>query len=173
MNKKSFILVVCFFTVCLVSDAQVKKVYGYKQASIPGNIIGPGDNDIPEKNGTKQQDQKQNYNYWFYLSMPKANKITITGLWIDGKQYEIKSESIASLPVMKIINTGLEKNDTTIMVPRTTNKILLVYPAAAKTVSSKLKLAAANELVIRYTWKGSVRYVTMKKIKELAPDVRV
>lgn len=173
MSKNIFILLFCLFTIYMVSHAQVKKVYAYKQASIPGNIIGPGDDDIVEKNGTKQREKKQNFNYWFYLSIPRKENVNITGLWIDGKQYEIKSESISNLPVKKIVNTGLEKNDTTIMVPVTINKIVLVYPGAAKSVGSKLKLAGTNELVIRYTWKGNIRYATIRKIKELAPDVRV
>ena len=173
MNKKLLILFICLFTVSLVSYAQVKKVYAYKQASIPGAIIGSGENDIEEKNAAKSREQKQNYNYWFYLSIPKKEKVTITGLWIDGKQYEIKSEAITDLPVKKIVYTGLEKNDTTIMVPVTINKVLLVHPAAIKAAGTKLKLAATNELVIRYTWKGKIHYTTIKKIKELDPDVRV
>ena len=173
MNKKIFILLICFFTVYLVSYAQVKKVYAYKQASIPGNIIGSGENDIEEKKGTKQRKQTQNFNYWFYLSIPKKEKVTITGLWIDGKQYDIKSENITDLPVKKIVYTGLEKNDTTIMVPVITNKVILVYPGGIKSAGTRLKLAGANELVIRYTWKGGIHYTTIRKIRELAPDVRV
>jgi hypothetical protein len=156
----------------MISYAQVKKVYAYKQASIPGNIIGSGENDVEKKNGTKQE-QKQNFNYWFYLSIPEKEKVNITGLWIDGKQYDIKSETINDLPVKKIVYTGLEKNDTTIMVPVTTNKVLLVYPGSIKPGGAKLKLAAAHELVIRYTWKGKVQYAWTRKIKELHPDVRV
>ena len=173
MSKKLLILLICLFAVYLASFAQVKKVYAYKQASIPGNIIGSGENDIEEKNGTKQKEQKQNFNYWFYLSIPKKDKVTITGLWIEGRQYEIKSETITNLPVKKIVSTGLEKNDTTIMVPAITNKVVLVYPGGVKPAGTKLKLAGINELVIRYTWKGGIHYTTIRKIKELAPDVRV
>lgn len=157
----------------MISHAQVKKVYAYKQASIRGNTIGSGENDIEEKSGTKQREQKQNFNYWFYLSIPKKEKVNITGLWIDGKQYDLKSETINDLPVKKIVYTGLEKNDTTIMVPVTANKVILVYPGGIKPAGAKLKLAAANELVIRYTWKGKVQYASARKIKELNPDVRV
>jgi len=175
MNKEIYILILYVFAFTTNSAAQVKKVYAYKQASIPGNIISTDDNDIKEKNGAKQTEPKQNFNYWFYVTIPNNQKVTITGLWIDGQQFAIKSETVTNLPVKKIINTGLEKNDTTTMVPLTGNKVLLIYPGAQKTGDSKyaLNFARQNELVIRYTWKGKIHYSTVKKIKELTPDVRV
>jgi len=60
-------------------------------------------------------------------------------------------------------------------VPATKNKIILVYPSGeSKMDDSKyaLNLARLNELVIRYTWKNKTYYTTMKKLKELNPDVR-
>ena len=175
MSQKRAILFICLFAVSLCGYTQVKKVYAYKQASIPGNIIGPDETDIKEKNGGKQAEKKQNFNYWFYLSIPKKEKVSITGLWIDHQQYEIKLETVTDLPVKKIIYTGLEKNDTIIMAPVSANKTILVYPASIKTNDSKYasNLGKTNELVIRYTWKGKTYYTTIKKIKELTPDVRV
>jgi hypothetical protein len=163
------------FVISVSSFAQVKKVYAYKQATISGNIIANDENDIKENNGSKPTERKQNFNYWFYLSIPKKEKVTITGLWIDGKQYKIKQDSISDLPVKKIIYTGLQKNDTIIMAPVTSNKVILVYPEAEEKNNSKyaLKYTKANELVIRYTWKNKTYYTSIKKIKELIPDVRV
>jgi len=60
-------------------------------------------------------------------------------------------------------------------VPVTKNKIILIYPSGeSKTDDSKhaLNLARLNELVVRYTWKNKIYYTTMKKLKELNPDVR-
>ena len=175
MNKRIFIVSTFLFAISVSCFSQVKKVYAFKQASVPGNIIANNENDIKENNGTKQAERKQNFNYWFYLSIPKKEKVTITGLWIDGKQYEIKQDSITDLPVKKIIYTGLQKNDTIIMAPVTSNKVILVYPGGVKKDDSKyaLNFARTNELVIRYTWKGKTHYTTIKKIKELTPDVRV
>jgi len=176
MNKNIFIPV--FLLIIIISGftqvkPPVKKVYGYKQASIPGILPDYSEeNDINPSGKTKP---KQNYNYWFYLEFPKAEKITITGLWISGIRYDIKSETITDLPVRKIIFTGMEKNDTTIMVPVTKNKIILIYPSGeSKTDDSKyaLNLARQNELVVRYVWKNKTYYTTMKKLKELDPDVR-
>ena len=169
MKKKLLIPFIFLFVIPTSAIAQVKKVYAYKQASIPGILPAFEEND-----GTRKAERKQNYNYWFYLSIPKTDKITVTGLWIDGKQYDLKSETITNLPVKKIVFTGLEKNDTTIMAPATANKVILVYPVAEQPGQSKyaLNFTRTNELVIRYTFKAKTHYTTVKKIKELAPDVR-
>lgn len=152
----------------------VKKVYGYKQANIPGILPDYSEeNDIKPTGKTKP---KQNYNYWFYLEFPKTEKINLTGLWIAGIRYDIKTDSITDLPVRKIVYTGTQENDTTIMVPFTKNKIILVHPSGESKIDDSkyaLSLARQNELVIRYTWKNKIYYSTMKKLKELSPDVRV
>jgi len=176
MSKKLFIPI--FLLIIIVSGftqvkPPVKKVYGYKQASIPGIIPDYSEeNDIQPSGKTRP---KQNYNYWFYLEFPKTEKINITGLWIAGIRHDIKADTITELPVRKIIFTGMVENDTMIMVPATKNKIILIYPSGeSKTDDSKyaLNLARLNELVVRYTWKNKIYYTTMKKLKELNPDVR-
>ena len=178
MQKKIFIPVL-FLAIIVSGFAQVKppvkKFYGYKQASIPGIIPNYEENrDIQPTRKTKP---KQTYNYWFYLEIPKTEKINITGLWISGIQHDIKAETINDLPVKKIIFTGLDKNDTTIMVPVTKNKVMLVYPSGEtknKKINSNYirQLTSTNELVIRYLWKNQTHYTTLKKLKEINPDVR-
>ena len=178
MKKRKAILLFLFSAVMLTCFSQakspVKKVYAYKQASIPGIIPSNDENDIKEKNG-KATEYVPPYNYWFYVSMAKTESITISGLWIAGKQYEIKSEIIKDLPVRKMLFNGLEHNDTVIMVPSTTNKVMLIYPSGVKAnvSSNELNLAKSNELVIRYRCKGKTYYATVKTITELTPDVRV
>jgi hypothetical protein len=174
MMKIFFISFICLLGFFTSTNAQVKKIYAYKQASIPGILPDYSDeNDIKDEKA-KKPERKQNYNYWFYLSILKTDNITVTGLWISGKQYDIKTETVKDLPVKKIVFTGLEKNDTTIMVPKTSNKIILVYPSGEKADDSKyaLNFAKTNDLVIRYIRKGKILYTTLKKIKELTPDVR-
>ena len=176
MNKKIFIPI--FLLVTIVSGftqvkPPVKKVYGYKQASIPGILPDfSEENDIHPSGKAKP---KHNYNYWFYLEFLKTEKINITGLWISGIRYELKTDTITELPVRKIIFTGMDINDTTIMVPATKNKIILVYPSGESRIDDSkyvLNLARLNELVVRYTWKNKIYYTTMKKLKQLDPDVR-
>jgi len=176
MDKKLFIPL--FLLIVIVSGftqakPPVKKIYGYKQANIPGILPNYSkENDIQPSGKTKP---KQNYNYWFYLEFLKTEKINITGLWISGIRYDIKKDTITDLPIRKIVFTGMEKNDTTMMVPFTKNKIILVYPSGESKINDSkyaLNLARLNELVVRYVWKNNVYYTTMKKLKELTPDVR-
>jgi hypothetical protein len=176
MDKKIFIpllLLIVIVSGFTQAKPPVKKVYGYKQASIPGILPNYSEeNDIQSSGKTKR---KQNYNYWFYLEFPKTEKINITGLWISGIRHDIKTDTITDLPVRKIIFTGMQKNDTTIMVPVTKNKIILVYPSGESKIDDSkyaLNLASLNELVVRYVWKNKIYYTTMKKLKELDPDVR-
>ena len=177
MKTKSFIsilLSVVILSGFIQVKPPVKKTYGFKQASIPGINISDENGDIQPPPKTKP---KQNYNYWFYLEMPKTEKINITALWIAGVQHDIKTETVNDLPVRKIIFTGLDKNDTTIMVPPTKNKVMLVYPSG-ETMGKKInsnytrQLSSTNELVIRYSWKNQTYYAAMKKLKEINPDVR-
>ena len=176
MNKKTFIPL--FLLIVIVSGftqakPPVKKVYGYKQASIPGIVPDfTGETGIQPSGKTKH---KLNFNYWFYLEFSKTEKIIITGLWISGIHHDIKTNTITDLPVRKIILTGMGKNDTTIMVPVTKNKIILVYPSGESKIDDskyELNLASLNELVVRYVWKKKIYYATMKHLKELDPDVR-
>ena len=177
MKKNAFIPVVLFVIILsgfIQVKSPVKKTYGYKQASIPGIVPAyPEETDIqPVKTRPKQ-----NYNYWFYLEIAGSEKINFTGLWISGVQHDIKAETITDLPVRKITITGVGKNDTTIMVPATKNKVLLVYPSG-ESKNTKIytkntrQLISSNELVIRYVWKNQTYYSTIKKLKELDPDVR-
>jgi hypothetical protein len=175
MTKKFLIpgfLLVLLFSAGFISIQPVKKIYGFKQASIPGIIPS-----FEGQERLKQAERKQNYNYWFYIEFPKTEIIKPDGLWVGGLPYDLKVEEIKELPVIKIIYTGSEKNDTTVMVPVSRNKVMLVYPSALakdSTIKSKYvaSLTANNELVISYRNKNKRYYITLKKLKELGPDVR-
>ena len=178
MKKPVFILSIFLFIIVTgftQINLPVKKIRAYKQASIPGILPSyTEENDIGPKSISRP---KQNFNYWFYLEIAKSEKIHVTGLWIAGVPHDIKAEMINELPVQKIIFTGTEKNDTTIMMPATKNNVTLIYPSGESrdTIIRSTyirKLARANELVIRYIWKNKTFYTTIKKMKELTPDVR-
>lgn len=176
MNRKVFIPILLLIN--LVSGytqvkPPVKKVYGYKQSSIPGIIPDYSEeNDVQPSGKTKP---KQNFNYWFFLEFTKTERVNVTGLWISGIRYDLKTDTITDLPLKKIVFTGLDKNDTTIMVPATKNKVILVHPSGESKIDDPkyaLNLARQNELVVRYTWKNKSYYSTIKKLKEIIPDVR-
>ena len=178
MKRKIFIPIILLIVI-IAGFTQVKppvkKVYGYKQASIPGILPDDAEEHDIKAKDAKKTVRKQTYNYWFYLEYPRNEKITITGLWVSNVRFDATIETITQLPVKKIVFTGMDKNDTTVMVPATKNNVLLVYPSGENKVNDSkyaLNLARVNELVIRYTWKKSTYYSTIKKLKELNPDVR-
>lgn len=178
MRKKLIIplaiLSILFLNGVANAKPPVKKVYAYKQAVIPGIVPRFEENEIkfPGK------ERKENFNYWFYLELRKSKKIAVTGLWINGKELELKAESVNSMPVKKIIYSGASNNDTIIMMPFTRNKVMFVFPSATsenKSTSQTEKSAAlikTNELVIRYEYKGKIYFASVAKIKVLPPDAR-
>ena len=178
MKKRVFIPAILIFII-ISGFAQirlpVKKIHAFKQASIPG--ILPGYREETDIGKTNKAKPKQNFNYWFYIEIAKTEKINVTGLWIAGVPHGIKAETIKELPVKKIIFTGLDINDTTIMMPVTKNKVMLIYPSGESKdtiIRSKYirDITRVNELVIRYLWKNKIYYTTVKNLKELNPDVR-
>lgn len=175
--RTSFTIPGCFFCMVLLAGFSiikwpVKKIHAYKQASIPGILPV-----LADETGNKQREErKQTYNYWFYIELLKNDSINIDGLWIAGLRCELKTETVTTLPVKKIIYTGSMVNDTITMAPATQNKVLLVYPSGVSkdtVITSRYlkKLTATFELVIAYTWKKKKYYAGIKKVKELPPDV--
>lgn len=171
---KPIVLSICFL-FCMAGICQaappVKKLHAFKQASIPGIVPR-----LPENENKPKEERKPDYNYWFYLEVQKKKNIRITGLWINGVCFDIKTDSIQNLPVKKIIYTGATGNDTLTLAPETRHRVILVYPAALAnqsiTVTKKTEeLINRNELVIRYTCKGKIYYAKVKTIRLLAPDV--
>lgn len=158
----------------------VKKIYAFKQASLPG--IKPNfsnENDIISSNEQiKKQEYRPSYNYWIYFEHSSSETIKITDVWLNGIRYEYQTETVKSLPVYKLIFTGLEHNDTTVLVPTTSNKVLQVVlknisEKKAPVSNSIKKLVKENELLICYELNGKKYYKVIKEIKELQPDVRV
>jgi hypothetical protein len=173
MNKKLLLLASVTIIALLPACAQVKKIYAYKQASIPG--IQP--KLITLEGGESQQlpARKETYNYWFYTGVSKNEKIDVTSLWISGKKYNVKNEPVNNLPVIKVNYTAASVNDTVIMVPVTRNAVMLTYPSGEANDSvylSKYLSSLVNkyELVIAYKWKGKKYYTFKKTIIALAPE---
>ena len=175
MNKKLLVLVSIKILVLLPAMAQVKKVYAYKQASIPG--IQPRTITAEGGSPTQLPERKATYNYWFYVSHIKTTGINITALWIGGKKYSAKTETISKLPVIKINYTAASADDTVTLVPATKNAITLTYPAGEdnkpENISKYLSnLINTHELVIAYYWKGRKYYAVKNLITRLTPEAQ-
>jgi hypothetical protein len=178
MNKKILLLLSTAIVFLLPASSQaiypLKKLYAYKQAGIPG--IQP---EVTGEAGNKQKmERKETFNYWFYLVFSKSEIINITELWLSGKKFTAKTESIKELPVKKINYTSDSGNDTVTLVPFTKNAVLLTYPAGEDkdpaAVSKYLSdLVSNNELVITYYWKGKRFYKVSRKITLLKPEAHL
>ena len=145
----------------------VKKIYAYKQASLPG--IQPL---TAEKGGAER---KETFNYWFYLTISGSKNINIKDVWIAGKKFSVKTETIETSPVNKSNNISGAGSEPVELVPKTKHKVLLVYPSGlnndSEDLSTKImKKIEKNELVIGFTWKEKKRVAGKKLIKVLPPE---
>ena len=171
MAKKThllFLLTLVYFTASFSQKTNsAKKIYAYKQASLPG--IQP--NTLESKD---VRETKTTYNYWFYFVTQRSEKIKVTELWIEGNRFNVKGDTVKKLPVYRITYTAAAGNETLTLVPFTKNTVLLVNPSGlakeTKPISNYLSsLTKSNELVITYYRNRKKHYKVVKKIYELEP----
>ncbi len=171
MIKNNFLLSLLASTFLLQVSGQtkcpVKKVYAYKQTSLPG--VNPKSITNPDS------ERKETFNYWIYLSMPASKTVSINNIWISGQKFSVKSEEVQSTPVNKIYNDPGAENKTIELVPKTKHKLILVYPSGIadnNELSAKARRKIEkNELVIDFTWKTKKRFARKKLIRILPPEI--
>jgi hypothetical protein len=162
-----------FISFCFIAPGSgqvkcpVKKIYAYKQASLPG--IQPR----TVENGGKERNET--FNYWIYLALPKNKSISIEHIWISGQKFSVKSEIIESSPITKINNSQVAGKETIELVPLTKLQVILIYPSGLINDNADLSAKARkkiekNELVIYFTWKEKKRMVKKKLIKVLVAE---
>lgn len=175
--KKDFIPVCIVLIFSFQAFSQTKlpeiKLYGYKHSSIHGVARSKT---MDETGNEARKDQTRGYNYLLYLVIAKTQKITIVDAWISGRRFKVKTEKVKNTPVQKIGLTANNYPDTTILVPATTEAVVLFYPTEeikAPATSSRFisRLTRHSELVVGYFWKGNKYFTSLKAIKELKPDV--
>lgn len=176
--KASYFILVYIITLLGYSISTqgqaIRKVHAYKQASLPGIypvIVDTKGNEI-------QPEYKPSYNYWFYLEIPKSEKIIIADIWIEGKRFSVKSEPITKTPYKKVIHTGAIPPDTVVIVPKTPNRVIFFYPSGSlkDSMGGSRYLAGLvrdNELVIGYFRKGKKYFKAVRMITSLPPEARV
>lgn len=82
-----------------------------------------------------------------------------------GKRYMISSAPVIQSPVIAGKDTLIKATSLQIQELKWDNS-----PLNTTNLSLTVKkLTAANELVLKYQWKGKTWYKTVKKIKELEP----
>jgi len=145
------------------------KVYAYAQPSLSN--IKP-QTTTAENGNQLTKASRENVNYYFYVEYRRKEKFTVTALWVKGKPYQLKADSIQQTPIEMAAGNGeMGKNSKKItLVPVTSNKVLLLSPGLklnSRPTASLKKIVAKAELVITYRWKGKTLYYPVSKIKLL------
>ena len=148
------------------------KIYAFEQAVLPGTIPAG----VTDENGNSLNTSKAGHStdYFIYLSHSGKSIVTPVAIWIKGKCYSFKAEVIKSTPVIRVNYNMPDRPSTTLLVPKTTNKVtrLLVSGpierTCAPTATEKKRLDPLN-VVVSYKWKGQTYYATIATLKSLAP----
>jgi hypothetical protein len=174
--KQKWFLYLLVQGICLTGSAQSKpfvNVYAYSQVVSAG--VNPGG--VVQEGGTEiKVSATEKINYYFYAEYPPKEKLSVSIIYIKGKPYRVKTAKNIETPVRgaaEDLSTGSNKM---VLVPETSNKVILLLPALALNANKKhpawLKdLLAKNEVVIACVWKGKTWYFGVPKIKML-PNVQ-
>ena len=120
--------------------------------------------------GVIQPRKKPALNTWIYLSVPADTTITIEALFIKGKKYTAAIQRIHESPVLHINTNIPHQRDTTVLVPKTTNKIYLVKPIKEmelETTKTERLPLEGNDVVIEYKKGCRKNYVFQKAMVRL------
>ncbi|MFI5133003.1 MAG: hypothetical protein ACHQEB_01640 [Chitinophagales bacterium] len=176
--KRILLLLLVFFSGGSIISAQktpIINLYAFSQQVLPGMR----QSSIAQENGGEiKQAPVEKINYFFYAEQTRSSKVIINAIWVKGKKYAAKTDSISKTPVEITIIDSTSKPEKITLVPASVNKILLIIPAgspetAAQPSGSLKKLVKKSELVVVYQWKGEIYYSTVQKIKKLGPFASV
>ena len=151
------------FGLAAQSQIVVRKVYGYKQANIPGaRPVSDIERAIPN-------------NYYIFIETSKKETIKVNELWILGKRYALKTGLVPKTPVRKTIYTGSMDPDTVLLVPRSAHKVISVMPGVQAKTSSRIPENVAAmllkyDVVIGYEWNGKKYYTWLRSLQTLQPE---
>ena len=168
MNPKIFLsfLFVFVYSGTFAQISPIINAYAYSQSVLQGTKRA---NTVDESGKEIIGITKNSPGYFFYIEQKRSDAFDIVSVWIKGKNYGVKTDEVLQTPV------EMKYPDSTItLVPRSSNKIILITPGSEKlslkrSSSYLRKIVAYSELVIVYKWKGKLWYCGIKKIKELRP----
>jgi hypothetical protein len=158
--KQFYILLAAFaFSVQIFAQTEgASKVYGYKQAVLPGTVrVDDNGNELP---------RKKQYNYFIYLA--SSTRVTPVEIWINGEPYFAEAISVTAPVEYTHPTSGNLK--VKILVPKTTRRVLQLSSTGKKVQKPNKKgklLSKKNELVIIYKGNGKLYYKTITNLTEL------
>jgi hypothetical protein len=169
---KKIILFSAIFILALNLFSQpTVKIFAYEQDNLPGTRPAG----VVDENGKPIKKAAPKKNYLIYLSLKQKYTIKPVQIFIKGRSYEVGISSVKNTPVEYIDNIVPNSPEKTVLVPATHNKVLelpLAEPSPGQKKTSYIQnLTAKNDVVVAYMWNNKKYFVTLKKMKKLAPRV--
>src|SRR4030095_16737176 len=144
------------------------KVFGFEQESSPGTVAA----NVKDENVNPVKKAAIQKNYFIYLSLEQKYNITPQQAFINGATFAIETSVIETTPIEHVNNNIPGKPQQTVLVPKTTNKVMklkIVDPIQVTKPLTVEKLIKKNDLVVSYTWKDKKYFAVLKKLKKLEP----
>lgn len=159
--KKGLLVTALLFSLAMAGQPALK-LYGFSRVSTPGMVPA---REFDENGRTISQPANESVGYFIYLAANASLKIQPKEIWIMGKRYTVSSAPVIQSPVVAGKDTLVKATSLKIQELKWDNS-LLNTTSLSKAVK---KMTAANELVLKYQWRGKTYYKTLKKISELEP----
>jgi hypothetical protein len=159
--RKGLLITALLFSLMMAGQPSLK-LFGYSRVSTPGMVPA---REFDEHGRTISKPANASTDYFIYMAANSSLKIQPKEIWIMGKRYLVSSAPVIQSPVITGKDTLVKFTLLKVQELKRDN-----HPLNKTGISSTVKkLAANNELVLKYQWKGKTWYKTLKKIKELAP----
>jgi hypothetical protein len=159
--KKGLLITALLFNLVIAGQPPLK-LYGFSRVSTPGMVPA---REFDENGRAIGKPANESVGYFIYLAANASLKVQPKEIWIMGKRYMISSAPVIQSPVIAGKDTLIKATSLQIQELKWDNS-----PLNTTNLSLTVKkLTAANELVLKYQWKGKTWYKTVKKIKELEP----
>ncbi len=159
--KKGLLITALLFSLVMAGQPTLK-LYGFSRVSTPGMVPA---REFDENGRTISKPANESVGYFIYLAANASLKIQPKEIWIMGKRYLINSAPVIQSPVIAGRDTLVKATSLKVQELKWNNS-----PLNTTSLSKAVKkMTAANELVLKYQWKGKTWYKTVKKIKELEP----
>lgn len=159
--KKGLLITALLFSLVMAGQPALK-LYGFSRVSTPGMVPA---REFDENGRTINKPANESIGYFIYLAANASLKIQPKEIWIMGKRYRVSSAPVIQSPVVAGKDTLVKATSLKIQELQWDNK----PSTTTSTPATVKKLAATNELVLKYQWKGKTYYKSLKKISELEP----
>jgi hypothetical protein len=166
--KPFFFTLLLFFAAAVQAQSSGEKLYGFQQRVIPG-AQQAGDYD---KDGHFiKKEAPEVFKYLIYMTTSSKQKIYPVQLWINGKAFSIKMDSVQT-PVVQH-DSNLPNSEGKVLVLKTTGVVLQLIPVplvADKGNTTLKQLSTKNAVVFYYKKAGKGYHGVLKKLSELSPQ---